>query len=386
MNLPLYIAWRYLFARKSHNVINVLSAISAVGMAVGTAALILILSVYNGFNRIVDENLSDFYPDVKLCPADGGYEVPDSLAALFSNDCEVAGVSRSLEFEAFITYGGNQGAARIKGTDCDLSLKRGDLKLASVGAGLARSMGINPNFIDPLIIYSPDRQKTFSPANPTASLHQVEVYPEHLVSVNAEVDESLLMVPLETAQELFGVQGACSSLDIRLNDNSDKSVSRFIGRYAFLGEKGFVLKDKYGQHPDMFRMMKMEKMAVFLILMFIVLIVALNIFSSLSMLIIEKRGDIRTLESLGADESIVRRIFVYEGCLITLLGMAAGLILGVAAALAQQNFGLVRMPGNYLVDAYPVVLKLGDVLASMAGVSVIGFLVAMFSYFCNREK
>ena len=386
MNLPLYIAWRYLFARKSHNVINVLSAISAVGMAVGTAALILILSVYNGFNRIVDENLSDFYPDVKLCPADGGYEVPDSLAALFSNDCEVAGVSRSLEFEAFITYGGNQGAARVKGTDCDLSLKRGDLKLASVGAGLARSMGINPNFIDPLIIYSPDRQKIFSPANPTASLHQVEVYPEHLVSVNAEVDESLLMVPLETAQELFGVQGACSSLDIRLNDNSDKSVSRFIGRYAFLGEKGFVLKDKYGQHPDMFRMMKMEKMAVFLILMFIVLIVALNIFSSLSMLIIEKRGDIRTLESLGADESIVRRIFVYEGCLISLLGMAAGLILGVAAALAQQNFGLVRMPGNYLVDAYPVVLKLGDVLASMAGVSVIGFLVAMFSYFCNREK
>lgn len=386
MNLPLYIAWRYLFARKSHNVINVLSAISAVGMAVGTAALILILSVYNGFNRIVDENLSDFYPDVKLCPADGGYEVPDSLAALFSNDCEVAGVSRSLEFEAFITYGGNQGAARVKGTDCDLSLKRGDLKLASVGAGLARSMGINPNFIDPLIIYSPDRRKTFSPANPTASLHQVEVYPEHLVSVNAEVDESLLMVPLETAQELFGVQGACSSLDIRLNDNSDKSVSRFIGRYAFLGEKGFVLKDKYGQHPDMFRMMKMEKMAVFLILMFIVLIVALNIFSSLSMLIIEKRGDIRTLESLGADESIVRRIFVYEGCLISLLGMAAGLILGVAAALAQQNFGLVRMPGNYLVDAYPVVLKLGDVLASMAGVSVIGFLVAVFSYFCNREK
>lgn len=386
MNLPLFIAWRYLFARKSHNVINVLSAISAVGMAIGTAALILILSVYNGFNRIVDENLSDFDPDVRLCAADGSYNLPDSLAAMFGKDPEVAGVCSVLEFEAFASYGDNRGAARILGTDGDLSLRRGDLKLATVGAGLARSMGINPSFLDPLKIYSPDRVKPFSPANPMASLHLVEVYPEHLISVNAEVDESTVIVPLETAQELFGIGGACSSVDIRLEDSSDRAVRHFVERYGFLEEQGFVLKDKYALHPELYRMMKMEKMAVYLILLFVVLIVALNVFSSLSMLMMEKRGDIGTLQSLGADETVVRRVFVYEGWLISLLGMLAGLVLGVAATLVQQHFGIVRMPGNYLVDAYPVALEFRDVLLSLAGVGLIGFLVAFFSYICNRDN
>lgn len=386
MNLPLYIAWRYLFARKSHNVINVLSAISVVGMAVGMAALILILSVYNGFNRIVDENLSDFDSDVKVCMADGGYEVPDSLAVLFSNDPDVCKVSRTLEFEAFLTYGESQGGARVLGTDGDLSLRRGDLKIASVGVGLARTMGINTSFLDPLKIYSPDRNKPFSPMNPTASLREVSVFPEHLINVNAEVDESLVMVPLETARELFGIDGACSSVDVHLKDNSDRAIKRFIERYTALAAEGFVFKDKYGQHPELFKMMKMEKMAVFLILMFVVLIAALNIFSSLSMLIIEKRGDISTFESLGADESVIRRVFVYEGWLISLIGMAIGLVIGVSAALVQQHFGIVRMPGNFLVDAYPVVLKFWDVLASLAGVGIIGFLVSFFSYFCNKDK
>lgn len=385
MNLPLYIAWRYLFARKSHNVINVLSAISAVGMAVGTAALVLILSVYNGFNGIVEQTLSDFDPDVKVCTAEGGYDVPDSLVALFSGDPDVCTVSRSLEFEAFLKYGENQGAARLVGTDGDMSLRRGELKIASVGAGLARTMGINPAFLDPLEIYSPERYRPFSPANPLASLRKVEVFPEHLLNVNAEIDESTVMVPLETAQELFGKQGACSSVDVRLNDNSDKAVKGFIRRYGQLSESGLVLKDKYGQHPELYRMMRTEKTAVFLILIFVVLIVALNIFSSLSMLIIEKKGDIGTLVSLGADEGLVRRVFVYEGWLISLLGMLAGLIAGVAAVLIQQNYGIIKMPGNYLVDAYPVALKSGDIAVSLVVVGVIGLLVAVFSYNCNKK-
>lgn len=380
MNLPLFIAGRYLFARKSHNVINVISAVSAIGMALGTAALVLILSVYNGFNSIIDRNLSDFDPDVRIADASGGFNLPsDADIAPLLEDPDVESYSHSLEFNAFLTYGEGQGAAHIVGTDGDISLHRGDVKLAAVGAGLARKLGINPRFLDPLVIYSPDREKKISLADPMVAMHVAEVYPDRLFSVNAEIDEGTVLIPLETAQELFGIEGVTSSLDIRLSDNSDKAVRNYIKRHQDSLGPGFVMKDKYGQHPELYRMMRLEKAAVFLILLFVVLIVALNIFGSLSMLIVEKQNDISTLSALGADGRTIRRIFIYEGWLVSLLGMAVGLVVGVALALLQQRFGLVKMPGNYLVDAYPVVLKLRDVLLSAAGVAVVGLLISLAS-------
>lgn len=379
MDLPLYIAGRYLFSRKSHNVINVISAVSAIGMALGTAALVLIMSVYNGFNSIVDSNLSDFYPDVKICTADGGYDVPDSLVRELGCYPEVSSLCRSLDFEAFLIYREAQSAAHVTGTDGDISLHRGDIRIAAVGSGLARTLGINTHFIDPLKIYAPDRVKKISVIDPMSTMHVAELYPERIFSVNATVDATTVLIPLETAVELFGVDGACSSIDIRLADNSDRAVRRFVKKCSASLGPGFAVYDKYGQHPEVYRMMRLEKAAVFLILLFVVLIVALNIFGSLSMLIVEKQDDTDTLRALGADERLIRRIFVCEGWLVSVLGMAVGLVIGVGTALLQQRFGLVKMPGNYLVDAYPVVLHWRDVLLAVIGVGMIGLLISLVS-------
>ena len=381
MSPSLFIAWRYLFSKKSHNVINVISLISAIGMALGTAALVLIMSVYNGFNRIVEDNLSAFDPDVRLCAGSGGvdYSLSDSLFTEILDSPEVTGVRHVLEFEAFLTYGDRQAAAHILGTDGDMSLYRGDLRLAAVGAGLASELDVNVHFLDPLKIYSPDREKKISLVNPMESMRVAEVYPGRVFSVSSDIDGSTVLVPLETARELFGNDRACSSIDLTLADNSDRAVRRFIKRHSDGLGPGFAMEDRYGQHPGLFRMMRLEKAAVFLILLFVVLIVALNISGSLSMLIVEKQGDIATLRSVGADDSMIRRVFVYEGWLVSLFGMLSGLVVGLFLVLIQQHFGIIRMPGNYLIDAYPVVLRLRDVFLSLAGVSVIGLVISMLS-------
>ena len=379
MNPSLFIAVRYLFARKSHNVINVISAVSTIGMALGTAALVLILSVYNGFNKVIDDNLSSFDPDIKVCGYYGDYDVPEDLFDTLCTLPEVDDCSRTLEFEAFLTYGEVQSAARLIGTDGDISLRRGDLKLAALGVGLARRLGVNVHFLDPLTIYSPDRDKKISPLNPMESMRKVEVYPDHLFSVSGEIDGNTVMIPLETARELFGREDAVSSVDIRLKDNSDREVRKFIRNHISLCGHDFTMKDKYDQHPELYRMMRLEKAAVFLILLFVVLIVALNIFGCLSMLIVEKQEDIGTLRALGAEDNMIRDVFTAEGCLISMAGMLVGLVAGVALALVQQHFGLVRMPGNYLVEAYPVVLQLKDVIISAVGVGLIGLCISLIS-------
>lgn len=377
MNLPLFIAWRYLFAKKTHNVINVVSFVSAAGMAVGTAALILILSVYNGFNKIIDDNLSDFDPDVAICRTDGGFFDADELHPAFTDTSVIACTGHRLEFEGFLTYGEEQGAARITGTDSDPSLIRGDLRLASVGAGLASKMGISPRFLDPIVLYSPDRTAKISMANPESSIRRAEVYPGSIFSVNADIDANSIIIPLDVAQDLFGIGGMCTSMDIRLLDGSDKSVRNFIESVSV--PDGFVLLDRRGQHRELYRMMALEKAAVFAILLLVVLIVALNIFSSLSMLRIEKDYDMGTFRAMGARDTDIRRIFLFEGWLISLAGMLAGLVIGIVLALLQQHLGLVKLPGNMLVDAYPVVLIPRDVIASAAGVSVIGLVISEIS-------
>lgn len=375
MNLPLFIAWRYLFAKKTHNVINVVSFVSAAGMAVGTAALVLILSVYNGFNKIIDDNLSDFDPDVAVCRVDGGYFEAGELIPEFGDSSAIAYTSHRLEFEGFLTYGEQQSAVRITGTDSDPSLVRGDLRLASIGAGLAGRMGISPRFLNPIVLYSPDRTAKVSMINPEASIRQAEVYPAKLFSVNADIDGNTIIIPLDTARDLFGIDGMCSSMDIRLLDSSDKSVQEFIAASSVPSD--FTLLDRRGQHRELYRMMALEKAAVYAILLLVVLIVALNIFSSLSMLRIEKEYDMGTLRAMGAQEADIRRIFIFEGWLISLAGMLVGLALGVLLALLQQQFGLVKLPGNLLVDAYPVVLKVRDVLLSAIGVAIIGLLISL---------
>lgn len=389
-----YIALRYLFARKSHNVINIISAISAAGMAIGTAALILILSVYNGFDGIIKSNLNDVDADLRVVPAKGKVFVPEGPAFdRLYNDSRAGTICSLLQDDIFLKYGDMQGLARATGVDLiyeeesnmhrhcvkgEWFLHKGDLRYAAVGLELARKMGIDPRWMTGLELFYPEREGRISPSNPAGALRSERLLPSCLVSLNAEIDASLMIVPLESMRSLLGYDKEVSAVDIwfaqGLSPRRQKAFARELQKE--LGPE-FKIQDRYQQHIGLYKMMRYEKAAIFLILIFVVIIIALNIFGSLSMLIIEKREDIGTLRALGASDALIRRIFVLEGWMISLLGMLLGLILGVALALVQQHFGIVKMPGNFLVNAYPVVLKASDVLATAAGVALVGLLIAL---------
>ena len=393
-NLPLRFALRYLFARKSHNVINIISGISVAGMAIGTAALVIILSVFNGFNKLVSDSLGDAQPDLVVKPAAGKAFVPDStvFAWLYDNDL-VYNMSSVIEEQAFIAFDGKQSLARVKGvdsvfeeesplqnhiTDGVFALHRGTRPLAVVGSSLAWSMDINPRFVAPLEIYYPDREGSVSLSNPASSLRSTKVTVAGLFAVNAELDAELVLVPIETMRELLDYDDEVSAVEIRVpKGTTDKALKGLVSEMEDRLGPDFTVLDRYRQNEALYKMMRYEKLAIYMILIFIVIIIAFNIYSSLTMLIIEKKDDIGTLRSLGAPEQMTRRIFLLEGWFISLLGMLIGIVLGVACVLLQQKFGLIRMPGSYIISAYPVILKASDIIWTVVGVSLVGYLIAL---------
>ena len=393
-NLPLRFALRYLFARKSHNVINIISGISVAGMAIGTAALVVILSVFNGFNQLVSDSLGDAQPDLVVKPAAGKAFVPDSTAFAWLYGQElVYNMSSVIEEQAFITFDGKQSLARVKGvdsvfeeesplrdhiTDGIFSLHRGTLPRAVVGSALAWSMDINPRFIAPLEIYYPDREGSISLSNPASSLRSTKVTVSGLFAINAELDAELVIVPIETMRELLDYDDEVSAVEIRVvKGTTDKALNGLAADLSDRLGPDFEVQDRYRQNEALYKMMRYEKLAIYMILIFIVIIIAFNIYSSLTMLIIEKKDDIGTLRSLGAPEPMTRRIFLLEGWLISLLGLVIGLVLGVALVLLQQKYGLIRMPGSYIISAYPVILKASDIVWTAVGVALVGYLIAL---------
>lgn len=403
MRLVPFIAGRYLFAKKSHNVINIISAISAIGMAVGTAALIIILSVYNGFDSLIRSMMSNVEPDLLITPATGKTFVPDdSTFDWIYDQSSVKNMCCVLEEQVFISYDGKQSLARAKGVDWvyeeesplkdhmqdgEFKLHRGDVPLAAVGAGLAYELGISPRFLSPIEIYFPTRTGRISLANPAASIESVRVYPSGLFSVNNDVDAELLIVPIEKMQELLEYEDEVSAVELRLTADSPKDelkrLQKEIG--ARLGP-GFRVKDRFQQNESLYKMMKYEKAAIFMILIFVIIIIAFNIFGSLTMLIIEKKEDIRTLRSMGAPDSLIRKIFVLEGWFISLAGLAGGLVIGVGFAALQQAFGIIKMPGHFVVQAYPIILSWSDILLTAVGVAVIGYLIALLPVALHSRK
>ena len=403
MHIAQFIAGRYLFARKSHNVINIISAISAIGMAVGTAALIIILSVYNGFDSLIRSMMSNVEPDLLITPAAGKTFVPDdSTFDWIYDQPSVRNMCCVLEEQVFISYEGKQSLAKAKGVDWvyeeesplkdhmrdgEFKLHRGDVPLAAVGAGLAYELGISPRFLAPIEIYFPTRTGRISLANPAASIESVRVYPSGLFSVNNDVDAELLIVPIEKMQELLEYDDEVSAVELRLTEDSPKDelkrLQKEIG--ARLGP-GFKVKDRFQQNESLYKMMKYEKAAIFMILIFVIIIIAFNIFGSLTMLIIEKKEDIRILRSMGAQESLIRRIFVLEGWFISLVGLAGGLVIGVGFSAIQQAFGIIKMPGHFVVQAYPIILSWSDILLTIVGVAAIGYLIALLPASLHSRK
>lgn len=394
MHLPLFIAGRYLFAKKSHNVINIISAISAVGMAIGTAALIIILSIYNGFDELVKSTLSNVEPDILITPAKGKVFVPEGEAFDRIKDNPLVGeYNLILQENVFVDYDGHQGIAKAKGVDSafeaesplaehitngEFSLHKGQLPQMVVGAGLAYKMGMNPAFLASAELYFPIRDRNFSLANPAASIETVRMRPSGIFSVNQQIDDDLMIVPIEEMRKLLGYVEEVSGVEIRLAEGSTAKDIRSAIKHIQkeLGPE-FKVLDRFRQNPSLYKMMRYEKAAIFLILIFVIIIIALNIFGSITMLIIEKKDDIETYRSLGATDQMLRRTFTLEGWLISLLGLAAGLVVGIGFSLAQQHFGFIKMPGSFLVNAYPVILQWQDVLATIAGVALIGYIIAL---------
>lgn len=394
MHLPLFIARRYLFAKKSHNVINIISAISAVGMAIGTAALIIILSIYNGFDELVKSTLSNVEPDILITPAKGKVFIPEGEAfdRIKANPM-IGEYDLILQENVFVDYDGHQGIAKAKGVDSafeaesplaehitngEFSLHKGQLPQMVVGAGLAYKMGMNPAFLASAELYFPIRDRNFSLANPAASIETVRMRPSGIFSVNQQIDDDLMIVPIEEMRKLLGYEEEISGVEIRLAEGSTAKDIRSAIKHIQkeLGPE-FKVLDRFRQNPSLYKMMRYEKAAIFLILIFVIIIIALNIFGSITMLIIEKKDDIETYRSLGATDKMLRRTFTLEGWLISLLGLAAGLVIGIGFSLAQQNFGFIKMPGSFLVNAYPVILQWQDVLATIAGVALIGYIIAL---------
>ena len=394
MHLPLFIARRYLFAKKSHNVINIISAISAVGMAIGTTALIIILSIYNGFDELVKSTLSNVEPDILITPAKGKVFIPEGEAfdRIKANPM-IGEYDLILQENVFVDYDGHQGIAKAKGVDSafeaesplaehitngEFSLHKGQLPQMVVGAGLAYKMGMNPAFLASAELYFPIRDRNFSLANPAASIETVRMRPSGIFSVNQQIDDDLMIVPIEEMRKLLGYEEEVSGVEIRLAEGSTAKDIRSAIKHIQkeLGPE-FKVLDRFRRNPSLYKMMRYEKAAIFLILIFVIIIIALNIFGSITMLIIEKKDDIETYRSLGATDQMLRRTFTLEGWLISLLGLAAGLVIGIGFSLAQQNFGFIKMPGSFLVNAYPVILQWQDVLATIAGVALIGYIIAL---------
>ena len=394
MKLALFIAGRYLIAKKSHNVINIISAISAIGMAIGTAALIIILSVYNGFDSLIKSMMSNVEPDLMITPATGKVFIPDDEAFDWIYDQpSVKNMCCVLEEDVFISYDGKQGLAKAKGVDWiyeeesplkdhirdgEFRLHRGDIPMASIGASLAYEMGINPRFLSPVEIYFPSRTRRISMANPMSSIEFIKVWPSSTFSINTEVDQELMILPIEKMRELLEYDEEVSAVELRLMEGTDrKELKRLQEEIGRLLGPAFKVKDRFQQNESLYKMMKYEKAAIYMILIFVIIIIAFNIFGSLSMLIIEKKSDIETLRSMGAQDSLIRRIFVLEGWMISLTGLAAGLVVGIGFALLQQHFGFIKMPGHFVVQAYPIILSLSDILLTAAGVAIVGWLIAL---------
>ena len=398
MKLSRFIARRYLFAKKSHNVINIISIISAAGIAIGCAALVIILSVYNGFDGVVRDLNDAATADVLVTPVRGKVFVPDERFDAFREDPRVKAVCGVLEESVFVQYGDRNKVVVARGVDSlyeqvtalrdhlvegDFSLTFGDLNQVVLGRLVAMELGVRTTFLQPLTAWFPSRTRQVDLLNPLASLRQEKLHPAGIVSLEQNFDQKYLFMPLPALRELLEYQDEVSSIEIYLTpqglDRKGMASREVLSQLkASLGDD-FLVRDRQQQNTTLYKLLIYEKVAIYLILLFVMLIISFNIYGSLSMLIIEKRDDIATLQAMGADDALVGKIFVREGWMISLLGIAVGVGIGLLVCLLQQHYGFVKMPGNFVVDAYPVVVQPLDIVLVVVGVAFIGWLISLLT-------
>jgi len=393
VKLSYYIAKRYLFAKKSRNAINIISAVSVAGVAVGTMALIIILSVFNGLETMVSAIFNTFDPDIKITASEGKTFIPDSSRLKLLAKVEgLCCYSLTIEDNALLKYGSREYIATIKGIDdnytmvssIDSSMWEGDFTLKSKngrpfavpGAGVAQYLGIRVNFITPLEIIFPRKTGSTS-LSAENSLNHKFIFPSGIFEVEKEYDSKYVYIPLEVARELTETEKAVSTIEIKFRKNADPyAVQRAIMK---IYGKGYSVQNRNEQQAIFYKVMRSERLAIFFILTLILIIASFNIIGSLTMLIIEKERDIEILKSLGADNNLIRKIFIFEGWLISIIGALAGVILGFVVCWLQQTYGLVKLQSQSLImNSYPVVLKLIDFIIVPGTVLLIGYWAAWY--------
>ena len=393
MNLPFYISKRYLFSKKSQNVINIISGISVVGVVTGTMALIVILSVFNGFDELIKSLYSTFDPEIKIILAEGKTFSPSAPGfSEIRNHRNVLNFSEVLEENVLLRYGDRQYIATMKGVDDEFanvtgidtmiiegsfSLMEKNRPLAVIGQGVAYYLGVGLTFINPINIYSIKRTGNIS-MNPEQAISRKFIFPSGIFSIEQEHNTRYIIVPISFARDLLGYQDEVSAVELKLQPGADVEMVQDEIRHIVGNE--FLVQNRNDQNALFYRIMKSEKWAIFFILTFILIVASFNIIGSLTMLMLDKKEDIRTLQNLGASNKLIRRIFLLEGWMISIIGAIIGLIIGSVIAWLQARFGIIKLSGSgsFIIDAYPVVYKFGDVLKVFITVIFIGFLAAWY--------
>ena len=390
MHFPFFVARRYLFAKKSHHAINIISGIAVVGVAVTTMALVCTLSVFNGFRGLVASLFTHFDPELKVTPRNGGFvSLADKDVQRLMHSPDVAVCTPVAEGQALVVMEDKQVPVQLKGVadnfmnqtglkdilygDGQPTLHADVLQYCIPGIQLCASLGLGVDFVDPLQVYAPKSGERVNMANPMSSFNHDELQSSGLVfNVHQnKYDQNYIICSLAFVQGLLDHQGEITALEIKPKAGVSKSdIETVIGRR-------FIVQNRYEQQQDVFRIMQVEKLISYAFLCFILIVSCLNIIGSLSMLMIEKKNDAETLRSMGATSGQIRSIFMNEGRIIVMCGAVTGVLLGTGLCLAQQQLGLIKMgkaEGSFIVDAYPVIVDPVDVVAIFLTVIIVGFL------------
>jgi lipoprotein-releasing system permease protein len=392
--LPLFIALRYFFSKKSQRVINIISIISIVGVTVGTAALIIVLSVFNGFEDLILRLYNSFDPDLRVELAEGKSFTLDriDLAGLRKTP-GVAHVTEVIEESALARYRNKQLIVKLKGVSEDflhmsgldtmivdgtLLLEKGELDYAVLGAGVAYNLGVDlQNLFGQLELYGA-RPTASTLTDPEGAFNRRYISPSGIFAIQQEYDARYVIVPLRFAREIFDYRNKLNSLEVGLAKGADEDA--VVAAIRTLAGKDFTIKNRFQQHELFYKIMRSEKWAVFLILTFILIIAIFNVISSLTMLVIEKKKDIAIYKSMGAEVFFLRKIFLLEGMIITTGGAVAGLFIGAVVCYLQERYGFIELSGSgsFVIDSYPVKMVAKDFVYVFVTVCFIGFLAAWY--------
>lgn len=388
-----FLARRFLFSAKSHSIINIMSWVSMVAVGVPVAAMIILMSVFNGFDALVRSMYGDFEPELTVSPVRGKVFDTASVdtAAIVALD-GVAAVCYTLDGDALLTYRDRQTTARLRGVSQaypevvpihamtvrgEYELRRGDMPEIVVGQGVAYRLGVRTGFSFPVSAYVPSRG-AYSKLLPQSGVDVAEFVPSGIFSLDAETDGLYSLIPLDEAQRLMDYPSSASGLMIRTTAKAD--IGAVMSQVASLLPDNLTVQTRQQRNGAMYKVLVYEKWAIFFIAVLILVIAAFSVVGSLVMLIIDKHDNIATLSAVGADLPLIRSVFVRQGMMICLAGSVGGLVLGLLLSGIQQIFGVIRIPADtFLIDAYPVLIKPLDVVAVTLSFVVVSFLIVEFT-------